>query len=256
MTTDTVPKQVAFEFELSGKTCHIGGMIKGSGMIHPNMATTLSFITTDAAVSPVLLKKMLSEVVQTTLNCVSVDGDQSTNDMCCVMANGMAENKEVEAESEDYNILYTALYLVLVNLARMMARDGEGATKLIECSCGSAESFEKAKTVAKSVIMSNLFKAAIFGEDANWGRILCAVGYSDAEFDIEKVDVNIASKAGRIAVCRKGAGVDFSEEKAKEILKEESILIEVELNEGSESAFAWGCDLTYNYVKINGDYRS
>lgn len=256
MTTDTCPKEVAVQFELGGKTCHMGGMLKGSGMIHPNMATTLSFITTDVNISYECLKHALSDVVKSTLNMVSVDGDTSTNDMSCVMANGLAGNNEITAEGADYSKFVDALFIIMVNLARMMARDGEGATKLIECVCSGADDLRTARTVAKSVITSSLFKAAMFGEDANWGRILCAVGYADAEFDINAVDVDISSKAGCIAVCRKGAGVTFSEKKAKKVLEEEEITILVSIGEGECRAAAWGCDLTYDYVKINGDYRS
>lgn len=256
MTTDTMPKEVAVEFEIDGKICTMGGMLKGSGMIHPNMATTLTFITSDVNISPELLQRALSDVVKITLNRVSVDGDTSTNDMVCVMASGTCGNKIIDCEDDDFEKFRNALYAVMMNLARMMARDGEGATKLIECACVGASSEKTAETVAKSVITSSLFKAAMFGEDANWGRILCAVGYADANFDISKVDVNIGSEKGIIAVCRDGAGVEFSEEKAKEILKEEEIQIYISLNEGDCSAVAWGCDLTYDYVKINGDYRS
>ncbi|MDY4413598.1 MAG: bifunctional ornithine acetyltransferase/N-acetylglutamate synthase [Ruminococcus sp.] len=256
MTTDTMVKEVAVEFEIGGKICTMGGMLKGSGMIHPNMATTLTFITSDVNISSELLQRALSDVVKITLNRVSVDGDTSTNDMVCVMASGTCGNKIIDCEDDDFEKFRNALYAVMMNLARMMARDGEGATKLIECACVGASSEKTAETVAKSVITSSLFKAAMFGEDANWGRILCAVGYADANFDISKVDVNIGSDKGIIAVCRDGAGVEFSEEKAKEILKEEEIQIYISLNEGDCSAVAWGCDLTYDYVKINGDYRS
>lgn len=256
MTTDTMVKEVAVEFETGGKTCTMGGMLKGSGMIHPNMATTLTFITSDVNISSELLQRALSDVVKITLNRVSVDGDTSTNDMVCVMASGTSGNKIIDCEDDDFEKFRNALYAVMMNLARMMARDGEGATKLIECACVGASSEKIAETVAKSVITSSLFKAAMFGEDANWGRILCAVGYADANFDISKVDVNIGSDKGIIAVCRDGAGVEFSEEKAKEILQEEEIQIYISLNEGDCSAVAWGCDLTYDYVKINGDYRS
>ena len=256
MTTDTMPKEVAVEFEIDGKICTMGGMLKGSGMIHPNMATTLTFITSDVNISSELLQRALSDVVKITLNRVSVDGDTSTNDMVCVMASGTCGNKIIDCEDDDFEKFRNALYAVMMNLARMMARDGEGATKLIECACVGASSEKTAETVAKSVITSSLFKAAMFGEDANWGRILCAVGYADANFDISKVDVNIGSDKGIIAVCRDGAGVEFSEEKAKEILKEEEIQIYISLNEGDCSAVAWGCDLTYDHVKINGDYRS
>lgn len=256
MTTDTMPKEVAVQFELDGKICTMGGMLKGSGMIHPNMATTLTFITTDAGISPELLQRALSDIVKVTLNRASVDGDTSTNDMVCVLASGSAGNKVISREDADFEAFENALYAIMMNLARMMARDGEGATKLIECVVGGADSEKTAETVAKSVICSSLFKAAMFGEDANWGRILCAVGYADAEFDINKVDVKIASEKGSIDVCRDGAGVEFSEEKAKEILGEEEIKIIISIGDGGFSAAAWGCDLTYDYVKINGDYRS
>ena len=256
MTTDTEPKETAVEFTLGGKLCHIGGMLKGSGMIHPNMATTLTFITSDAAVSPELIKKSLCKNVQSTLNCVSVDGDMSTNDMCVVMANGMAENPMITEENEDYRVFDEALHTVMLNLARMMARDGEGATKLIECKVSGADSFETAKTAAKSVIMSSLFKAAMFGEDANCGRIMCALGYAYADYDVEKIDIAIDSAGGTLNVCKQGSLLDFDETIAKKILCEEDIRIIIELNQGSESAWAWGCDLTYDYVRINGDYRS
>lgn len=256
MTTDTQVKEVAVEFSMGGKTCTMGGMLKGSGMIHPNMATTLTFITTDADISAELLQRALSDVVKVTLNRVSVDGDTSTNDMVCVLAAGTAENKPVTKEDADFGAFENALYNVLMNLARMMARDGEGATKLIECSCTGAETEQIAETIAKSVITSSLFKAAMFGEDANWGRILCAVGYADADFDINKVDVQIGSKQGTIDVCRNGAGVEFSEEEAKKILQEEVININISIGTGAGAAVCWGCDLTYDYVKINGDYRS
>ena len=256
MTTDTMPKEVAVQFELGGKTCTMGGMLKGSGMIHPNMATTLTFITTDADISAELLQRALSDVVKLTLNRVSVDGDTSTNDMVCVLANGMAGNALVVHENADFEAFENALYAIMMNLARMMARDGEGATKLIECCVSGAETEKIAEIVAKSVITSSLFKAAMFGEDANWGRILCAIGYADAEFDIGNVNVSIGSEKGKIEVCRNGAGVPFSEEEAKEILQEEVINIIISIGNGSGSAVAWGCDLTYDYVKINGDYRS
>lgn len=256
MTTDTMPKEVAVKFRLGGVTCTMGGMLKGSGMIHPNMATTLTFITTDADISAELLQRALSDIVKVTLNRASVDGDTSTNDMVCVLASGSAGNKTVCREDEDFEEFETALYAIMMNLARKMARDGEGATKLIECSVSGAETEKIAETVAKSVICSSLFKAAMFGEDANWGRILCAVGYADADFDINKVDVKIASAKGSVEVCKNGAGVEFSEEKAKEILGEEVIEIIISIGNGAGEAVAWGCDLTYDYVKINGDYRS
>ncbi len=256
MTTDTQPKEVAVEFEIDGKKCVIGGMLKGSGMIHPNMATTLSFITTDVSITSQYLQMALSNVIKRTLNMVSVDGDQSTNDMCCVLANGMSGINQIDCDGTAFNAFENALGVVLENLARMMARDGEGATKLIQCECSGAVDVKTAQVVAKSVITSSLFKAAMFGEDANWGRILCAVGYADAEFDINSVDVDINSSAGSVAVCRNGAGVAFSEDEAKKILQEEEITIAISIGDGSCSATAWGCDLTYDYVKINGDYRS
>lgn len=256
MTTDTQPKEVAVEFEMGGKTCTMGGMLKGSGMIHPNMATTLTFITTDAAISAEMLQRALSDCVKVTLNMASVDGDTSTNDMVCVMASGTAENKEVVTEDTDYEAFANALYNIMLNLARMMARDGEGATKLIECVVNGAASARTAQIVAKSVICSSLLKSMIFGEDANAGRIYCALGYADADFDISKVDVDMASAGGSISLGRKGCVVDFSEETAKDVLAEEEIQIIINLGEGNEAAVAWGCDLTYDYVKINGDYRS
>lgn len=256
MTTDTVSKEIAVEFEIDGKKCCLGGMAKGSGMIHPNMATTLNCITTDVAISSELLQKALSDVVKITYNCLSVDGDQSTNDTCLVMASGIAGNSEIKEENENYKIFRKALYIVMMNLTRMLAKDGEGATKLLECTVSGAEDLDTAIIVAKSVVCSPLFKCAMFGADANWGRILCAVGYAPAEFDIEKVDVTIASKAGSIDVCKNGAGIPFSEEEAKKMLLEDEIQIFVSIGDGKVSATAWGCDLTYDYVKINGDYRS
>lgn len=256
MTTDTVRKEVAVEFEVDGKTCHIGGIAKGSGMIHPNMATMLVFITTDCAIAPEMLKKALSSDIADTFNMVSVDGDTSTNDMVTVLANGMAGNKTITSEGADFNEFMKALNTVTVHLCRMIAGDGEGATKLLECSVKGADCILTAKTVAKSVICSSLLKAAMFGADANWGRVLCAIGYSGAQLDVNKVDVAFTSKEGTISVCKNGAGVDFSEEIAKKILLEKEITIEVDLNSGSCAATAWGCDLTYDYVKINGDYRT
>lgn len=256
MTTDTVKKEYAVEFDIDGKVCHLGGMAKGSGMIHPNMATTLNFITTDCAVSAPMLQKALSEIVKITYNCLSVDGDQSTNDTCMLMSNGLAENAEIAAEGAEFDTFKAALYQVMANLTRMLAKDGEGATKLLTCICSSAPDLDTAIIVAKSVIRSPLFKCAMFGADANWGRVLCAIGYAEADFDINKVDVDLGSRAGRIAVCRNGAGVDFSEDEAKKILTEDEIEIYIELNAGNAKATAWGCDLTYDYVKINGDYRS
>ena len=256
MTTDTVPKEVAVEFELDGKKCHMGGMAKGSGMIHPNMATTLNFITTDVNISAELLQKALSEIVKITYNCLSVDGDTSTNDMVCVMANANAANALIDNENENYEKVKQALYIVMMNMTRMLAKDGEGATKLLECQVNGAKTEEIAKTVAKSVICSSLTKAAMFGADANWGRVLCAIGYSGADVDVTKIDVSFISDKGEILVCKNGAGVEFSEEKAKEILLEKEIVTKIELNDGNSSATAWGCDLTYEYVKINGDYRT
>lgn len=256
MTTDTVPKEVAVTFTLGGVTCTLGGMAKGSGMIHPNMATTLNFVTTDAAISFELMQKALSEVTKITYNCLSIDGDTSTNDMVCVMANGMAGNAEITDEGSDYETFKRALYIVMMNMTKMLAKDGEGATKMIECTVSEAKDLDTAIIVAKSVIRSPLFKCAIFGEDANWGRILCAIGYAEAEFDINKVDVDLASKRGNLPVCRNGAGVEFSEEVAASILSEDEIMVNVSLHDGDVTAKAWGCDLTYDYVKINGDYRS
>ncbi len=256
MTTDTVLKEVAVSFEIGGVECKIGGIAKGSGMIHPNMATMLVFITTDCAISSEMLKKALSEDIQNTFNMVSVDGDTSTNDMVTVLANGMAENKEITAEGEDFNEFMKALNTVTVDLCRKIAGDGEGATRLLECVVTGAENESIAKTVAKSVICSSLMKAAIFGADANWGRVLCAIGYSGAPVDVEKIDVSFSSLKGEIPVCKNGAGIDFSEEIAKEILLEKEITINIELNSGNDTATAWGCDLTYEYVKINGDYRT
>ena len=256
MTTDTKIKEIAVSFEIGGKSCKIGGIAKGSGMIHPNMATMLVFITTDCAISPEMLKKALSTDIKETFNMISIDGDTSTNDMVTVLANGMAENAEITAEGEDFKTFMKALNTVNVYLCRRIAGDGEGATKLIECKVTGAETLETAKTVAKSVICSSLTKAAMFGSDANWGRVLCAIGYSGAAVGVNKIDVAFKSPKGEIAVCKNGAGIPFSEEKAKEILLESEIEILVELNSGEYSSCAWGCDLTYDYVKINGDYRT
>lgn len=256
MTTDTRLKEIAVSFEVGGKECKIGGIAKGSGMIHPNMATMLVFITTDCAISSEMLKKALSTDINETFNMVSVDGDTSTNDMVTVLANGMAGNEEITAEGADFDIFMQALNTVTVNLCRRIAADGEGATKLIECKVSGAADDKTAKTVAKSVICSSLTKAAMFGADANWGRVLCAIGYSGAEVDVDKIDVSFLSKAGRVDVCKNGAGIDFSEDEAKKVLTEDEIDILVELNSGEYSSTAWGCDLTYDYVKINGDYRT
>jgi glutamate N-acetyltransferase/amino-acid N-acetyltransferase len=256
MTTDTKVKEVAVEFTVGGKLCRIGGIAKGSGMIHPDMATMLVFITTDCNISSEMLKKALSTDIENTFNMVSVDGDTSTNDMVCVLANGMAENEEITSDNEDFKTFMQALNTVTVHLCRCIAGDGEGATKLLECKVSGAENEKIAKTVAKSVICSSLTKAAMFGADANWGRVLCAIGYSKAPVDVTKIDVSFKSLKGEIAVCKNGAGIEFSEEKAKEILLQEEIEIIVNLNSGKASATAWGCDLTYEYVKINGDYRT
>ena len=256
MTTDTKKKEIAVSFDIGGVECKIGGIAKGSGMIHPNMATMLVFITTDCAISTQMLKKALSTDIQSTFNMVSVDGDTSTNDMVSILANGMAGNKEITSEGEDFSEFMKALNTVTVYLCKAIAGDGEGATKMIECSVTGAKELMTAKTVAKSVICSSLTKAAMFGADANWGRVLCAIGYSGAAVDVGKVDVAFASAAGEIAVCKNGAGVDFSEEKAKQILLEHEITIKIDLNDGAACAVAWGCDLTYDYVRINGDYRT
>ena len=256
MTTDTIKKEVAVEFTAGGKTCRIGGIAKGSGMIHPNMATMLVFITTDCAIAPAMLQKALSADIPNSFNMVSVDGDTSTNDMVTVLANGLAGNAEITAEGEDYAAFCAALNAVTANLCRLIAADGEGATKMLECVVTGAADVATAKTVAKSVICSSLLKAAMFGADANWGRVLCAIGYSGAKVDVNKVDVSFSSNKGVIDVCKNGAGIPFSEEIAKEILLEKNIDILIELNSGDAAATAWGCDLTYDYVKINGDYRT
>ncbi len=256
MTTDTVPKEVAVEFTLGGKTCHLGGMAKGSGMINPNMATTLNFITSDVAISSEMIAKALSDIVKVTYNCLTIDGDTSTNDMVSVMANGLAGNDEITSADEDYETFKQALYIVMSQMTRMLAKDGEGATKLIECEVKKAPSLDTAIKIAKSVVGSSLFKCAIFGEDANWGRIACAIGYTDADFSIDVIDCDLASDAGVVPVCRDGFGVPFSEEEAAKVLKEDEIKVIITMNQGEYDAKAWGCDLTYDYVKINGDYRS
>ena len=256
MTTDKEVKQLAVEFELGGKTCRIGGIAKGSGMIHPNMATMLVFMTTDAAITSEMLQKALSSDVKKSFNMLSIDGDTSTNDMVTVLANGMAGNEEICCDNEDFAVFMKALNTVTVQLCRMIVGDGEGATKLLECAVSGAKDEENAKTVAKSVVCSSLLKAAMFGADANWGRVLCAIGYSGAEVDVSKVEVSFKSAKGEICVCKNGAGIDFSEEKAKEILLEKEIDILIGLGDGNACATAWGCDLTYDYVKINGDYRT
>ena len=256
MTTDTVAKEIAVEFTVGGRVCRMGGIAKGSGMIHPNMATMLVFITTDCAISPKMLQKALSKDITKTFNMLSVDGDTSTNDMVTVLANGMAGNEEITAEGEDFTIFMQALNTITVSLCRMIAGDGEGATKLLECIATGADDEETAKICAKSVICSSLLKAAMFGADANWGRVLCAIGYSGAKVDVNKIGVKFRSAKGEITVCENGAGVPFSEEIAKEILLEKEIDILISLGDGAHGASAWGCDLTYDYVKINGDYRT
>jgi len=256
MTTDTISKQVAVEFTIGDKTCRIGGMAKGSGMIHPNMATMLVFITTDVNITSDMLQKALSNDIQNTFNMISIDGDTSTNDMVTVLANGMAGNELIDKEDNNYKTFMTALNTVTIGLCKMIAGDGEGATKLLECLVSGAKDLDTAKKVAKSVICSSLLKAAMFGADANWGRVLCAIGYSGASVDVNKIDVSFKSIKGEIEVCKMGSGVDFSEEKAKEILLEKEIEILVDLNDGEYNSKAWGCDLTYDYVKINGDYRT
>ena len=256
MTTDTKKKEIAFEFEVGGKVCKIGGIAKGSGMIHPNMATMLVFVTTDCAISAEMLNKALKTDVETSFNMVSVDGDTSTNDMVSVMANGLAGNNLIDSEGADFDVFCEALHGVTSYLCKKIAADGEGATKLLECIVSGAVDDINARIVAKSVICSSLFKAAMFGADANWGRVLCAIGYSGADVDVTKVDVSFESAKGRIDVCQNGAGIPFSEEKAKEILLESEIKIIISVGNGNGNAIAWGCDLTYDYVKINGDYRT
>lgn len=256
MTTDTVLKEVAVEFEISGTVCRMGGIAKGSGMIHPNLATMLIFITCDAVISAEMIKKALSADVQKTFNMISIDGDTSTNDTVAIIANGIAGNKPIVSEGEDYDAFCKALYMLTSKLCKMIAADGEGATKLLECVVTGGKDVKTAQTVAKSVICSSLLKAAMFGADANWGRVLCAIGYSGAEVDINKIDVAFKSVKGELPVCKNGAGIPFSEEKAKEVLLESEIDILIALNDGEAEATAWGCDLTYDYVKINGDYRT
>ena len=256
MTTDTRKKEIAVSFNVGGVECKIGGIAKGSGMIHPNMATMLVFITTDCKISPKMLQKALSTDIENTFNMVSVDGDTSTNDMVTVLANGEAGNEEIVSEGEAFTAFMQALNTVTVYLCKKIAGDGEGATKMLECRVSGAKDIQNAKTVAKSVICSSLVKAAMFGSDANWGRVLCAIGYSGADTDVTKIDVSFRSKQGEVQVCSFGAGVEFSEELAKQILLEEEIVIDVRLRDGEAESTAWGCDLTYDYVKINGDYRT
>lgn len=256
MTTDLVEKEIAVSFDLGGKECKIGGIAKGSGMICPDMATMLAFLTTDAAISTEMLGKALKLAVKDTFNMVSVDGDTSTNDMAVILANGLCGNREIEDEGEDFEAFVVALMYCCIYLARMMAKDGEGATKLLECAVSGAPDEECARILAKSVIRSSLFKAAMFGADANWGRVLCALGYADADFDATKVSVRFKSRAGEVMLCENGAGVFFNEAKAKEVLLPDEIEILIDLNQGESTAVAWGCDLSYDYVRINGDYRS
>lgn len=256
MTTDTKIKETAVEFEIDGKPVHIGGIAKGSGMIHPNMATMLSFLTTDAVISPETLSLALHEATQKTFNMISIDGDTSTNDMVTVLANGLAENYEIKADTKYYKIFTAALTALCMELAKKIAGDGEGATKLLVCNVKGAKSENDAQLAAKSVICSALFKAAMFGADANWGRVLCALGYSKADIDIKKVDVAFKSSEGSIEVCKDGAGIKFDETKAKKILSQDEIDVNVTLHDGNFKAAAFGCDLTYDYVKINGDYRT
>lgn len=256
LTTDTKLKTAAVSFTIGGKTCHIGGICKGSGMIHPNMGTMLSFITTDCAITHEMLTEALQENVRKTYNRVTVDGDTSTNDMCVVLANGQAENDLIEWQDEAYQTFYKALNEVNTRLARQIAADGEGASKLVTCTVNHSRSEEAAERLAKAVVGSNLVKAAMFGADANWGRVLCAMGYSKAPFRPEYVSVAFTSAAGSVAVCEKGAALDFDEQMAKTVLSESEVTIFVDVNEGEHSATAWGCDLTYDYVKINGDYRT
>ena len=256
MTTDTRKKELAVQVEIGGKTVTLGAIAKGSGMIHPNMGTMLCFITTDCAITHEMLEDALRSVVKHTFNRVTIDGDTSTNDMCVVLANGMAENALIEWKDAGYSAFYAALETLCTNLSRQIAADGEGAKHLITCTVTGAKSEASAETIAKSVISSTLTKAAIFGADANWGRVLCAMGYSGEAFDPDKVDVSFASAAGEIAVCAQGRGLDFDEDKAKAILTEHDVEIRVAMGEGSGSCTCWGCDITYDYIKINGDYRT
>lgn len=256
MTTDTVPKECAVEFEIGGVTCRLGAIAKGSGMINPNMATMLSFITTDAAISPEMLQKALSDDIKDTYNQISVDGDTSTNDTVAIIANGMAQSPEITAEGEEFAIFCKALNMVTTVLAKKLAADGEGASKLIECTVSGAADKNTARKISKSVISSDLLKAAMFGEDANWGRVLCAIGYTDAEFDADDIQVIMSSEKGSVKVCEHSALSPYSEDEAAKILSADEIQIAIDMNQGSEKAAAWGCDLTYDYVKINGDYRS
>lgn len=256
MTTDTIPKEVAVEIEIGGKTVTLGACCKGSGMIHPNMATMLCFMTTDCNISSAYLQKALSAVVKDTFNMISVDGDTSTNDMVCIMANGKADNEIIDSDSADFETFKDALMAVSVKLSRLIAGDGEGAQRLLECTVRNAPDEETAKKIAKSIICSSLVKTAMFGADANWGRILCAIGYTEGDFKVDTIEVSLSSCKGTVKVCENGAGIPFSEEKAKEILLESEIALDIDMAQGNSDATAWGCDLTYDYVKINGDYRT
>lgn len=256
MTTDTVKKEFACEFTLGGKLCHIGAISKGSGMIHPNMATMLAFITTDASISSEMLKSSLLEVVADSFNMLSVDGDTSTNDTVAILASGLCENERITEKNDDYRTFTLALSSICEKLVKLMAKDGEGATKLVECVVTGASDVKTAKTCAKAVICSSLVKAAMFGSDANWGRILCALGYSGVDIDVHRVDVKFSSDGGEIEVCKDGSGINFSEELAKKVLSCDEVYILVDLKSGASRATAYGCDLTYDYVKINGDYRT
>ncbi|MCL2023175.1 MAG: bifunctional glutamate N-acetyltransferase/amino-acid acetyltransferase ArgJ [Oscillospiraceae bacterium] len=256
MTTDTTRKEYALEFKLDGKICRMGAIAKGSGMVHPNMATMLIFITTDANIPSPLLQKALREDCEESFHMVSVDGDTSTNDMVLIMANAMAGNAPIAADSEDYRTFCAALRKLTVNLCREIARDGEGASRLLTCNVTGAASLSAARQAAKAVICSSLIKTAIFGADANWGRVLCALGYGLAELDPDRVDVSFSSAAGEIAVCKNGQGLAFSEERAKEILTQDEVTINAKIGGGTHCATAWGCDLSYEYVRINGDYRT
>ena len=256
MTTDTVKKEYAVELDIDGKKVTIGAIAKGSGMIHPNMATLLCFVTTDVNISPAMLDKALKEVVVDTLNMVSVDGDTSTNDMLTIMASGCANNKEIVEENDDYNLFKDALNQLLTKVSKAIAKDGEGATKLMECVVKNAPQKQLARVIAKSVITSSLLKSAVFASDANWGRILCAIGYAEGDFDVSKIDVDIVSSKGKVTVCQNGAGVDFDEDVATNVLNNDEFTIVVDMHSGEFDATAWGCDLTYDYVKINADYRT
>lgn len=256
MTTDTIPKEAAVSVKIGGREVKLGGISKGSGMIHPNMATMLCFVTTDCAISPVMLEKAVRLAADCSFHVISIDGDTSTNDTFAVLANGLAENPEITEEGEDFTAFTEGLSQVCKTLARLMAGDGEGATKLLVCKTSGAKDVKTARTVAKAVICSDLLKAAMFGADANWGRVLCAIGYSGAEVDVNRIDVSFASGKGRVDVCKNGAGIEFSEETAAQVLGEKEIGILIDLHSGSSSAEAYGCDLTYDYVKINGDYRT